>query len=285
MGRVGHYAALWRGRVQARLLKNNQNWICVIAGQTGSGKSYSALSLADQLSARPISVARNVVFNATELMELINNPEGLKKGDIVIFDEAGVGAGNRDWMTKQNKIFGSILQTFRNLNLGLILTVPNLSFIDVQIRKLNHCYMETYNIDRKKSVAYLRVYDIQHNSRMDRTYYKNPVFLDAHGAPISTRFLAVPKARPELLAEYEERKTRFTKELNEQAAADLKGENTPKKSQSDIYREKRESVVSAVSADVRPYVKEWRGRKVLDARKVAKDFGISTLRAYQSHMP
>lgn len=215
-------------RIRNRMLKNNKNWLAVCCGETGSGKSYSALAMADAISPRGITIKRNVVFSPKELLERINNPQDLCKGDIIIFDESGVGMSAREWYSIQNKLLGAILQTFRNLNVGVIFTTPNLSFMDVQARKLLHNYFETSHLDYKEELAYLKVYNIQHNSRLDKTYYKYPVFTDENGRFCKAKFLAIPKIRAELAEEYESVKSAYTQDLNAKALAELTTPQQPK---------------------------------------------------------
>lgn len=208
-------------RVKYRLHHFNKNWLAIICGETGSGKSYSALSLAEDIG------RVFIVFNALEFMKLLNSGS-VKKGDVIIFDEAGVGLSARDWYTIQNKILGSVLQTFRNMNIAVIFTTPNLSFIDVQARKLFHSYLETKFIDRDKKVSWLKPYDIQVNSRLDKVYYKSPRF-EVEGKEVSLNHIGVSLPSPELVKRYEEMKTEYTKKLNENALKELNGDNNKDK--------------------------------------------------------
>ena len=83
--------------IQNRLLRKNKNWLSIVCGDTGSGKSYSALTLANAISPRGITIKRNMVFNPIQFLEKINDKSKLQKGDVIIFDEAGVGMSAREW--------------------------------------------------------------------------------------------------------------------------------------------------------------------------------------------
>lgn len=260
-------------RIRNRMIHQNKNWLAVVCGETGSGKSYSALTIADYISPRGITVKRNVVFNPKQLLELINKPERLKKGDIIVFDEAGVGMSSRDWYSVQNKLLGMVLQTFRNMNVGLIMTVPNLSFVDVQARKLLHAYFETYTIDYKREIAFLKVYDIQHNSRLDKTYYKHPVFSNQHGRKSKTKLLGVPKLRADLLKEYEEVKTAFTLELNRKALEEIIPK--PKVSKAEVVRQKIQEATEAVKKSPDDFMSEYANRSFISKDLIKSRFGLS----------
>lgn len=207
-------------KVSQRLNSQNRNWLAVISGETGSGKSYSGLSLCGMIS--PKFNTNHVVFRPEEFLRLLTSGS-LSRGDMVVFDEAGVGMSSRNWYHIQNKLLGAVLQTFRHQNIGVVFTVPNLSFIDIQCRKLFHAYLETEGISYKAQTAFLKVYDIQHNSRLDKTYFKHPRFQTDSGRVVSLTHLAVPKPSEELIKAYEVKKLSFTKQLNQQALESLTG--------------------------------------------------------------
>jgi len=262
-------------RIRDRLLKKNKNWLCICCGDTGSGKSYSAIALANMISPRGITIKRNVVFNPIQFMERINNKKDLKKGDILIFDEAGVGMSSREWYSVQNKLLGSILQTFRNLNLGVIFTTPNLSFMDVQARKLFHNYLETSTIDYKNKISYLKVYNIQHNSRLDKTYYKTPKFW-INGKKINLKHLGVLKPNISLCKAYEKIKTEYTEKLNKESLEKIK---YPKKN----FREPLDydKISNKVKKNLKRYINTRGGRRYLSADRISADHNISRSNAYR----
>lgn len=272
-------------KIRGRLLIQNKNWLSIVCGDTGSGKSYCAISLADQICPRGITIKRNVVFNPIQFMERLNNVEDLKKGDILIFDEAGVGMSSREWYSMQNKLLGSVLQTFRNLNVGVIFTTPNLSFIDIQARKLFHSYFETANIDYKRKLAYVRVYDIDVNSRYDKTYYKHPKFLNAVGRQSKCSYIAIPKPRPELIEEYERVKRKYTLELNAKALQEL---TAPKDNKSNKHFD-FEKVAKEIIKNKGRYFKQLAGRTIADPDRISIDYELSrnkaiTLKKYVEDM-
>lgn len=253
-------------KIQTRLLIQNKNWIAAMCGETGSGKSYAALSLADITAKRPLTIKRNLVFSPLQFLEKLNN-KSLQKGDILIFDEAGVGMSSREWYSLQNKLLGGVLQTFRNMNVGVIFTTPNLSFIDVQARKLFHNYFETVNIDYATQRAKLKVYDIQHNSRLDKTYFKAPIIKQGW-VQRRVPYITIPKPRQTIIDEYEKAKSAYTEELNKKAYDDLKESMTPKK---DFDYDK---VKQDVIQNKDKYIKEYGGKKIIDIDLLQIDYNI-----------
>lgn len=218
--------------IRGRMTVMNKNWLCAVCGDTGSGKSYSALSVADRICPNGIRI-ENVVFSPLDFMKRLKSGE-FKKGDIIIFDEAGVGMSSREWYSIQNKLLGSILQTFRNMNVGVIFTTPNLGFVDKQARTLLHSYMETSRIDRNLKVAYLKIYNVNHYSMWDKTYYNCPRFR-CDDRLITMKELAVPMPRISLVKEYEKVKTEYTEKLNAKVLEELNPDKKKKDGRKTSY--------------------------------------------------
>lgn len=104
-------------------------------GERGQGKSYAALRTAEVID--PTFNIDRVVFGTKELFRLIKlleNKGGSLKGKVIVYDEAGVGMGNRDWQKENNKLMNYFLQQCRTFQLVIIYTTPNLSFVDKQAR-------------------------------------------------------------------------------------------------------------------------------------------------------
>jgi len=202
--------------IRDRLLNRNKNWLAIICGSTGSGKSWSALRLAELIDPR-FSI-QQVCFTPQEFMKLLNSGI-VKKGSCVVFDEAGVGMPSREWYSLSNRLLSYILQTFRHKNLAVIFTSPSFEFIDSQARKLFHHYFETIRIDRVGEYVILKPLAIQHNPRLAKTYYKYPEYSNCR----LTR-LKVNKPSEELIRAYENKKNLFSKKLGK----DIEESLTPK---------------------------------------------------------
>jgi len=57
--------------VTRRIHRQNKNWLAIVCGETGGGKSYSALTIAEVIDPE-FSIDR-VVFSAEEFMALLNS--------------------------------------------------------------------------------------------------------------------------------------------------------------------------------------------------------------------
>ena len=140
--------------VKARL-QRNQNWLCVITGDTGTGKSFSSLRLGSLVD-EDFRI-ENVVFDVKELIDLI---EVRPPGSLLVLDEAGISFGSRDFMSKQNKVMSSVIQMFRFKQIALIWTLPDISMIDIQARRLMHNFLETQPIDYKKEQTRVKWFEV-----------------------------------------------------------------------------------------------------------------------------
>ena len=122
--------------------EREENVIEVAIGPTGSGKSYSAIWTAMRIAAAmnvPFELT-HIVFTIQEVIQLVHHLDPpLPRGSVIIFDDAGVGANARDWRAQINVILAKMAQgILRDRGIFLIVTVPDLSFIDVQVRKNIH---------------------------------------------------------------------------------------------------------------------------------------------------
>lgn len=121
--------------------KVEENVVLLVTGQTGAGKSLSSIRLAcdiEEASGGHFSLDR-IVFTIEDVLRLVYHTDPpLRRGSVIIFDDAGANANARDWRSQANTILAKMAQTFRYRGIMLILTVPDMSFIDVQVRKSIH---------------------------------------------------------------------------------------------------------------------------------------------------
>lgn len=162
-----HGARTFAGILHGRIWRDNRNFIICIVGEAGSGKSYTALSLAEMIDAK-FSIDK-VVYKPREFFETLDK---CKKGDVVVFDEAGVGIPARDWQTIQNKMLSYVLQTFRHRNIGLIMTTPSMNFIDKQIRILTHYVIKVIRYHKYTKDTETVIYERNHDHVRDTTVFE-----------------------------------------------------------------------------------------------------------------
>lgn len=191
-------------------IKNMKNFLGITTGPTGSGKSWSALSIC--LMADPTFTPERIVFSMKELMKLINEGD-LKSGSAILWDEAGIDASNRSWQSLTNKMINFLLQTFRHKRIILIMTTPYLDFVDSNTRKLFHAEITTEKIYKDKKEVQTKPMVIQYNSKNKKFYYKYLRVNTGKGTSPVKKW-NIPKPPQWLVDEYEELKTKFTSALN-----------------------------------------------------------------------
>jgi len=126
-----------------------------MTGQTGTGKSMCGLEFARLID--PDFSAEKVVFTVKDFLELLKT---LNKGEVVVFDEAGVDFDARRSSSKKNVFFSNVLKTFRYRNIPTIFTLPHLAMLDKNARRLFHYWVKTHSIDYKQNICWTRFYVI-----------------------------------------------------------------------------------------------------------------------------
>lgn len=215
VSRVNEYS--WVKYIKQRINKN-KNFITTLTGPTGSGKSWTALSIGEMLD-KDFNIDR-VVFSGTELMNLINSGN-LKSGSVIVWDEAGVNLSNRNWQALTNKLINYLLQTFRHKNFVLIFTVPYTDFVDAATRKLFHADFQTVSVNETNKTCKIKPKMMQYNANLKKMYYHYLRMYTDEGITKIKRW-NVPKPSDELIEAYEMKKNRFTKGLNKNIGMSLR---------------------------------------------------------------
>jgi hypothetical protein len=246
-------------------IEQKKNCLIFIGGPTGSGKSWSGLSICYMVDKN--FGPHRIVTSMKQLMKLINSGN-LTSGDAILWDEAGIDISSKSWQSLTNKMVNFLLQTFRHKRFILVFTSPYLDFIDASTRKLFHAEFLTSSIDYDKECVKLKPYLIQYNGRARKFYYKylRVKTLVRGVAPI--KYWNVPKPPKWLIEEYEQIKTKFTTNLNKDIENQL-----------NKIDEKKEVGGKKPLTDTQRRVLELMG-SFNDVRKVSKELGYSERTIY-----
>ena len=203
-------------------VKQNKNNLVAIVGSTGSGKTWSAISICDMMSKESgvYFGIENIVFTLRDLMALINSDK-LVKGSCIIFDEPQVSISSREFQSEANKVFNYLLTTFRLKNLSLFFCTPYEDLLDLSTRKLFHAKFLTLSIDRNAKKVILKPMTTEYNSHQRKFYEKflRVAYKEDEDDEYTKRVLkswGVSKPSEDLIKLYEEKKLNFTTELNKQ---------------------------------------------------------------------
>jgi ABC-type dipeptide/oligopeptide/nickel transport system ATPase component len=149
-------------KVKERVLKKDRDWIAVIDGEEGVGKSVLAQQIAKYLD--PDFNLDRIVFNSDEFIKAIKDPK-TKIGSCIVLDEAFNAINNRASLSEVNRSMIGVATEMRQRNLFILIVIP--SFFDLdryfalwRCRSLINVYF-TENEDRnyiifpKESKKYL----------------------------------------------------------------------------------------------------------------------------------
>jgi len=129
-------------RVWDRLNKRNEHCMMAIVGREGSGKSYTAIRIADAID--PRFDEENVLFEVDELLRRLRDGD-FEQGDMLVLDEAGVSFGKRTWQDRSQVLANQAMQLIRSHNIGIIVTLPRATELDSQYAGRLQCYYEIIN--------------------------------------------------------------------------------------------------------------------------------------------
>lgn len=251
--------------VQKRLWKQNKNWLSIITGQTGSGKSWSALSLAEKID--PDFDTSKVVLRPEKFMEKVAEREW-GQGDVVVFDEAGAGMSAKAHMTKKNRIIDQVLQTFRRQNIAVIFTVPSKSNVDKSVRRLLHTYIETKTIDYINERNHLKWLEMDYNQKTDKIYYKYPKRRTDSGALKKIKTVKMGKPSESLIKAYEEKRSKYQDRKNNEFLEELQEKMNDSNSDSGKTKEEK----------IKEYIEE---NPEASGKEVSKKFDTSESYVYK----
>jgi len=110
-------------------LSENRNLNILFTGKIGGGKSYASLSAAQFIDST-FTLSR-VVF---KIPDFIRSTQSGLPSQAIILDEAGVAASSREALNKSVKAIGKVIQSTRYKKLATFFTLPNVMFLDKQVR-------------------------------------------------------------------------------------------------------------------------------------------------------
>jgi len=218
-------------RVYNRINRKNRNALICFVGETGVGKSYTAIRIC-KLVDHTFHTGR-ICFNNMDFLKLLKEGDEygkLKKGMAVMYDEFGVSHSSRSWYESTNKLVNFILQTFRRQNLLVCFTVPDQSFVDVQARKLFHYMVENIDIDYEGKKNICKVFQIKPNPSFNKEPYKI-YFRKRRGLGKKQKLPRMKFALgdKDILRKYEGMKRKFSEELYAKSQKEFEAKEEHKK--------------------------------------------------------
>lgn len=145
------------------LKKKDKDWVIVVDGEEGVGKSVFAMQLGKYID--PSLCLERVCFNAEEFKNAIIKAQPQQ---CVIFDEAFTGLASRTALSEINHLLVSLMMQMRQKNLAVIVVLPTFFLLDKYValwraRGLFHVYEKSgsrgrwiyFNREKKKRMYLL----------------------------------------------------------------------------------------------------------------------------------
>lgn len=207
----------------SRLMRRNQNCLIAVTGGTGSGKSYTCHRIAELWYKyhfkKQYDVQRNTCFSIGEVMRLLNSGK-LKKGELIIFEEAGANLGSLDFQQKISKMFTYVLQSFRSMNVGILFNLPVLTMLNKSARYLLHGHFITAGIDYDDKTSETKPFFRSVNQSSGKIYDKY-LKVKVRGRTKKVKRFEYNLPSPDIIKLYEAKKFKFVSELNASFSSDL----------------------------------------------------------------
>lgn len=218
-GRNDNHVAWLLRRIWDRLNRKNEHFMGVIVGQEGSGKSHTAIRIADEVD--PTFNSDRIIFDVSELLKRLKDGDH-EAGYFYVLDEAGVQLGRRTWQERSQVLANQALQLIRDHNLGLIFTLPRLGEFDSQAQGRLQAALEL--TEKNEDEGYVRgKWKFFDPDRMDETgtIYKKYPRRREDGKVKRITSLAFQQPREDLIQPYEERKSKFQEQFYQEVIEEM----------------------------------------------------------------
>jgi len=149
---VGSYRVpFFFNEIEKRRNKNKSN-IIIITGSPGEGKTYTGIRLAEIFD-KHFDPNIQIIFSRPQLLHVIGEKSPLKRGQVILIDEAHYGMGSRRWMESVQKDLMDALASVRSRGFIIIIVCLHIEMLDIIIRKYVLSFM-IHMEDRGISVVY-----------------------------------------------------------------------------------------------------------------------------------
>lgn len=225
--------------LQGRFSKN-KNAIFVVTGATGSGKTYACLRICELWYSHFFNdkfPTANICFSVNEIVKRLKEGN-LRRGELLVLEEGGANLGSLDFQNKLSKLFTYILQSFRSMNIGLLINLPVLSMLNKQARLLLHIHMITNGIDFFNKECELKCLNHQLNQHTGKSYWKYPRIMHG-GRSVKVETISYRMPSQDLLWTYEKRKSEFVGKL----VADFEDNTNGKEKYNKEANERRQALI------------------------------------------
>lgn len=258
----------------------NKHFACVVASESGGGKSLSTLSCA-YAKYPDLNVNESVAFNARQALKI--STKNHKTAFPLIIDDAGLTAFSGDALSREVGAISKVAQSIRYKNWQVYFNLPSLELLAKSVRITNHYYLEPVWIDYETELCYCKFQRIRSNPKGgDSLKFEAPRKIIEYINPVTNYysrvqqvFHTVPVPRPpkHIEKEYEKLKDENMKEFREETRIELEKRHEKK-------MQKKPNTAS-IRKIVEEYPNEYMLNGEINVGVVSKKFDIPTSTAYQ----
>jgi len=248
--------------------RQDDNWMGAVVGETGKGKSYTCLSIAECVD-EDFSIEQ-VAFGIEEFMRLVMD-DSYGRGSVIILEEASVEAAAEDFHNISNKVLGTVMETWRNQNRGALLNLPTFSRLDKRARiRMTALIQQTAKFEQE-GYSLAKYKHLQTNSDDGKIYRHYPRI----GGKKHQKLKIAPPSK-DIRDAYEQKATEYNQELNRELLEELLDEQ----SDDDTDEKDPQSIADDILKDgVTEYLKANHGQIYLDRDLIELDYQIGARRS------
>jgi len=208
-----------RRKIWDRVHKEDKNYMCIVCGQTGEGKSEFGLRLCQLLD--PDFTVDQVAFELDDFMRLVED-RSYGEGSAILFDEVGVALDAATHYDQDQLKINRILQTWREQNRILVMTAPHIRLIQKKSRGLLHGQFDMKDINLKYHMSTAFYRHFSQDTDTGEVWKKNPRLRDpSDHATKQFQTVSLFKPSPDIVEPYQEKKIEFNNRLNQQVKEEV----------------------------------------------------------------
>jgi len=257
-----------RRKIWDRVHRDDKNYMCIVCGETGGGKSEFGLRLCEILD--PDFSVDQVAFELDEFMRLVED-RSYAEGSAILFDEVGVALDAATHYDENQLKINRILQTWREQNRILVMTAPHIHLIQKKSRGLLHGQFDMKGIDREyhMSTAFYRGFSQDTDS--GEVWKQNPRLRDPDDHQRKQfQTVSLFKPSPDLVEPYQDKKVAFNDNLNEQVREEVSPDDGDAMEPKDVAM-----AIADGNLDQYVSVNKQNKKGFINARLIRSDFGLS----------
>lgn len=210
-----------------KIFEDNEDFILIVTGKRGKGKSYASLRTGQTFSNYvniPFNVQDNVKYTVKALLNTVNS-EKYQSGTVIIMEEAGVHANARKFMSEVNSAINFLIQTVRTRHYFFIFNLPMIKMMDFSVRNMASAKIEIIAKIKSEKVSIGKFYLLNYNESMKRDE-RRFLRLKRRGE-MKLSVIKLIKFRlpsPDIIVEYEKKKKEYTAKLYSDLENSISGE-------------------------------------------------------------